>query len=179
MLIAQKLRNENIAEYLLYMWQIEDIIRASKLDIENVKNSVIQKYQQPDVVKNEITEWFDSLIDMMKREDIIESGHLIINNNIIILLTDIHNQLLKSTKNGEYQALYYKTLPFIVELRSKGNRNIPEIETCFDGLYAYLLMKLRGQEISTQTTQALAQISNFLRLLSTKFKLDQENKLEY
>lgn len=112
-------------------------------------------------------------------EDVVVSGHLNINNNIIILLTDLHNQLLKSTKHGDYQALYYKTLPYIVEIRSKGNKNISEIETCFDGLYAYLLMKLQGQQISTQTTQALAQVSDFLRLLSAKFKLDQENKLEY
>lgn len=37
MLIAQKLRKENIAEYLLYMWQVEDIIRANKLEIESIE----------------------------------------------------------------------------------------------------------------------------------------------
>lgn len=37
MFTAQKLRKENIAEYLLYMWQIEDLIRANGLEIENIK----------------------------------------------------------------------------------------------------------------------------------------------
>lgn len=179
MLIAQKLRKENIAEYLLYMWQVEDIIRANNLKLEDIEKSVIEKYNQPDNIKKEISEWFESLIDMMRREEVVESGHLHINNNIVIVLNDIHNQLIKSTKHADYVALYYKTLPYIVELRSKGNKNISEVETCFDGLYAYLLMKLKGQQISQQTTQALAQISDFLRLLSAKFKLDQDNKIEY
>lgn len=178
MLIAQKLRKDNIAEYLLYMWQIEDIIRANNLDIESIEKTVIQKYDQPENIKKEILEWFESLIDMMKREEVVSTGHLIINKNIIILLTDLHNQLLKSTKHPDYQSTYYKTLPYIVELRSKGNKNNSEIETCFDALYAYLLMKLKQQTVTKETTQALSQISNFLRILSTKFKLDQENNLE-
>ena len=41
MIIASQKRKENIAEYLLYMWQIEDIIRANKLDIDKIKESVI------------------------------------------------------------------------------------------------------------------------------------------
>ena len=34
MIIAQKKRKENIAEYLLYMWQIEDLIRATGVSAE-------------------------------------------------------------------------------------------------------------------------------------------------
>ena len=32
MYIAQQLKEKNIAEYLLYMWQVEDILRAVHLD---------------------------------------------------------------------------------------------------------------------------------------------------
>ena len=34
MIIAQQKRSENIAEYLIYMYQIEDMIRANKLDLD-------------------------------------------------------------------------------------------------------------------------------------------------
>lgn len=37
MIIASRKRKENIAEYILYMWQIEDIIRANSCDIEQIK----------------------------------------------------------------------------------------------------------------------------------------------
>lgn len=178
MLIAQKLREENIAEYLLYMWQVEDIIRANKLDADLIFENIISKYQQSEEVKKEIREWFESLIDMMRREDKQNQGHLAINDNIIKLLSTLHLELLKSTKHPDYSSVYYKTLPYIVELRSKGSREMPEIETCFTALYGYLLMKMQQKEISGDTQAAIAQISNLLRLLSTKFKLDGENKLE-
>ena len=38
MFVASQKRKENIAEYLLYMWQIEDLIRANNLDIDNSKD---------------------------------------------------------------------------------------------------------------------------------------------
>ena len=37
MIIASQKKKENIAEYLLYMWQIEDIIRAYGLDIDQIQ----------------------------------------------------------------------------------------------------------------------------------------------
>lgn len=179
MLIAQKLRKENIAEYLIYMWQIEDIIRANDLDIDKIKNTIIDKFDQPEDVKKTITEWYESLIDMMRKEDVQQSGHLAINNNTIIQLTDLHLQLLKSGKHADYSALYYKALPYIVELRAKSeNKNMPEIETCFTALYGFMLMKMQGKEISGETQIAVTQISNLLRSLAYKFHQDEKDELE-
>lgn len=178
MLIAQKLRKDNIAEYLLYMWQIEDIIRAKDLDIDKINQEIVDRYNQEEPIKKEILEWFESLIDMMRRENVTDQGHLAINSNTIKLLTDLHLALLQSTKHPDYSLVYYKTLPIIVELRAKGDKNIAEIETCFSALYAYLLMKMKQQEISAETVRALSQISEFLRLLSIKFKLDEEDNLK-
>lgn len=39
MFVAQKLRKESIAEYLLYMWQIEDIIRAYGCSLPVIKKT--------------------------------------------------------------------------------------------------------------------------------------------
>lgn len=43
MKIASQKRKENIAEYLLYMWQIEDIIRANGLDMDRIRHNVIDR----------------------------------------------------------------------------------------------------------------------------------------
>lgn len=40
MFVAQKLRKESIAEYLLYMWQIEDIIRAYGCSLPVIKKTI-------------------------------------------------------------------------------------------------------------------------------------------
>ncbi len=90
MIIASRKHKENIAEYLLYMWQIEDIIRANGLDIDRIKSSVIDKFELTDVQRKELEEWYESLIDMMRREGVEKSGHLQLNKNVIIQLTDLH-----------------------------------------------------------------------------------------
>ncbi|MDR1504673.1 MAG: DUF4924 family protein [Prevotella sp.] len=178
MLIAKKLKEENIGEYLLYMWQVEDMIRANGLDIDKIDEQIISRFDQPDNVKKEIREWYENLIGMMHREDASQNGHLIINKNVIAELTDLHLRLLKAPDESDYSAAYYKTLPFIVELRSKSpDKNIPELETCFAALYGYLLMRLQKKEISGETQAAISQISSFLRILSQRYKADRDGSL--
>jgi hypothetical protein len=179
MLIAQQLKEENIAEYLLYMWQVEDLIRAGNLDIDKIEDQIISRFDQPDSTKKEIREWYGNLIDMMRRENVVDSGHLIINKNIVSELTELHIRLLKNTGEDKYSEQYYRTLPFIVELRSKSpDKDIPELETCFSALYGFLLMKLQKKEISGETQAAISQIGTFLRLLTQKYKDEKKGKLD-
>lgn len=178
MIIASQKRKENIAEYLLYMWQIEDLIRANDLNLELIEKNIVSKYALDSDTHKKMIEWYESLIDMMRREGVIESGHLQINKNVIIQLTDLSNTLLKDHRFAQYSATYYKTLPIIVELRAKAAENaVGEIETCFTALYGFLLMKLQKRDISQDTLNAINQISRFLAILSQYFKLDSEDKL--
>lgn len=119
MIVAKQKRKENIAEYLLYMWQVEDLIRANQFDIDSIRRTVIAQYDQPDDVKEEIAGWYEELIEMMRSEGVKEKGHIQLNKNVIIALTDLHLRLLKSTKEMVYGTAYYKTLPYIVQLRAK------------------------------------------------------------
>ena len=178
MYIASAKRKENIAEYLLYMWQIEDMIRANGLDIDKIKSNIIDRFNLNEVQKRELTEWYESLIDMMRRENIEQSGHLQLNKNTLIQLNDLHLALLRDPKFQDYAAEFYKTLPYIVELRSRqGDKKLDEIETCFAALYGVLMLKLQGKKVSEDTAKAIAQISKFIALLAKYYKLDQEDKL--
>lgn len=178
MIIASQKRKENIAEYLIYMWHIEDLIRANDFDIDKIRKNVIDRFSLDDAQKHEMEEWYESLIDMMRRENVMKSGHLQINNNILNQLVQLHQALLKDPAFPEYTAEFYKTLPFIVELRSKAGENqVGEIETCFTALYGMLLMRLQQKELSENTKNAITQISNFIALLSRDFHLDEEDKL--
>lgn len=179
MITASIKKRENIAEYLLYMWQIEDLIRANQLDIVKIQANIIDKYTDLDDSKRkEMREWYESLIDMMRREGVVKSGHLQLNKNVIIALDDLNRRLLADSKFASYSAQFYHTLPIIVELRAKAGENkVGEIETCFNALYGILMLRLKGQDISEETMQATAQISKFLALLSHYYKLDYNNEL--
>jgi hypothetical protein len=169
-------KRENIAEYLLFMWQTEDLIRAYKLDIDKFQQSVIDSVYQSVEERKNARDWYEGLIIMMKSEGVQEKGHLQINKNIIIDLTDIHLRLLKDPKESEYIGVYYNTLPYIVELRSKTtDKEVPELETCFTALYGYMLLKIQKKEISKETQAAITQITSLLRLLSKKYnEIDQQ-----
>ncbi|MFO7932653.1 MAG: DUF4924 family protein, partial [Bacteroidales bacterium] len=61
MIIAQQKRKENIAEYLLYMYQVEDLIRANHLDLDRIEKTLISKFDIPGDTKREMHEWYKSL----------------------------------------------------------------------------------------------------------------------
>ncbi|WP_459187793.1 DUF4924 family protein [Parabacteroides sp. APC149_11_2_Y6] len=178
MIIAKQKRKENIAEYLLYMWQVEDLIRANHFDIETIRTTVISRYDQPEEVKEEISRWYEELIEMMISEGVKEKGHIQLNKNVIISLTDLHLRLLRSPKEMVYGAAYYKMLPYIVQLRAKsGGEDLPELETCFNAIYGFLMLRMQGKEISSETMEAIKQISSFLALLAEKYRADMNGEL--
>lgn len=179
MLVSRELRKKNIAEYLLYMWQVEDLLRANELSIDKIKNNIVEPYNLPAELSAELLQWYADLIDMMHQEDVKEAGHLQINRNVIINLTDLHQRLLHSPKVPFYSAAYYKALPFIVEFRTKSEgREKNELENCFDALYMVWMMKLQKREMNEETLKATAEISKFISMLSLYFKEDEEGKLD-
>lgn len=161
------------------MWQVEDMIRANDLSLENIESQLVDKYGLPAESRKELLEWYGNLIEMMRFEDVKEKGHLQINRNVIINLTDLHLRLLKSPKMPYYSAAYYKALPFIVEFRTKSEgRDKGEIENCFDALYMVWLMKLQRREINEATMNATNEITRFISMLSLYFKEDEEGRLD-
>ena len=120
MFVAQELRKKNIAEYLLYMWQVEDTIRAFDCSLRRIRDEWVSRFDYTDEQKEEELDWFGNLIRMMNQEGCREKGHLQINKVTMQMLIELHDQLLQSTKFPFYNAEYYKVLPFIVELRNRG-----------------------------------------------------------
>lgn len=180
MIIAQQKRQENIAEYLLYMWQVEDLLRACHLDIDMVEKTVISRYDVDDKTRHEISEWYESLIKMMELENVRERGHIRVCHNVLIRLEDLHRQLLADQgRFPEYHADYYRTLPYIVQLRSAipEDQRPGELETCFNALYGVMMLHLQGKEISQDTGAAISQISHFIGMLAAYYKLDEEKPL--
>ncbi len=158
------------------MWQVEDLLRAYDLDIDKIEQSLVKPVCHSPEERKEARDWYEGLIMMMQSEGVQERGHLQINKNIIIDLTDTHLRLLKDPRESEYIATYYKTLPHIVALRAKGtNLAVAELETCFTALYGYMLLKIQNKEISSETQESVNQITKLLSILSEKYKTIQLN----
>lgn len=183
MLIALQKKHDNIAEYLIYMWQLEDLIRAYSCDTDKVV-TLANRFANIEGMDDEkieaIGQWYCDLTQMMLAEGKRESGHLQININTLLDMTDLHLLLLKSEKDAIYSSAFYSTLPYIVELRSKeGKDPVGEIETCFTALYGVLLLRLQKKEVNQETQVAVQQIGKFLGLLSEKYKQWKSGELKF
>ena len=180
MYIAQELRKKNIAEYILYMWQVEDTIRAFGCQLSRIRREYIEQFDYTDEQKEEETDWFGNLIRMMNEEGCRERGHLQINKTTLMMLEDLHRQLIDSTKFPFYTSEYYKVLPYIVELRNCGaNKKENEIETCFNSLYGVMMLKLQKKDISPDTAHAVKEITTLIGMLNDYYFKDKSEGLEF
>ena len=153
MYISQELRKKNIAEYLLYMWQVEDIIRAYGCSLSRLRHEYISQFDYDEEQKEDLTDWYGNLIRMMNQE---------------------------SVKFPFYTAEYYKVLPFIVELRNKGaHSDENEVETCLNALYGLMMLRLQKKEVSAETAHAMGEISTLMGMLSDYYLKDKTEGLNF
>ena len=165
MFLAQKLRNQSISAYLIYMYQVEDLVRAYGLDADRIAAEYLPRFGYDEKQLHQASEWYESLAQMMREEGKGETGHVRVVQNTLDLLEDHHQELLADNDEHEYRAAYYKALPQIVALRAQGNnKDKHEMENCIDALYGATLLRMQGKELSAGTQAALRPISDLLRL---------------
>jgi hypothetical protein len=170
MFVAQEKLKSNVAEYLLYMWQIENIIRACHFDINLITNSVINQMGLSEVEKIQEIEWFKELIQKMKDQYLLNKGHLSELNDLLTELSFLHTTFIKSIKETEYTHCYNLAKPVILELHQKQNGIVNnEIEVCLNGLFGLWLLKAAKKPVSEETSAAMTLISKLIAQLTAKY----------
>ena len=144
------LKKNNIAEYILYLWQIEDYLRA---------------FPQQAEANQELHD----LSNMMHQENIMEKGHLQLAQNALSELEDLHNDLLD--QEATYRAAMIRLTPALNLLKAKTDRpTMSDIEACLILLYQIMLLKLQKTPISSETEQVQKQATQVLQYLSKTYK---------
>lgn len=179
MVIADQKKRENIAEYVLYMWQLEDLMRSIDLNPESVGAIAAQFAEYDSSVVEAAEKWYKDMIRKMKSEKIQESGHLREVQDIVIELYYLHNTLLNIAKDKDYMALYEKAAPHLVELRKKSGKVSNEIELCFNALYGLLLLRLQKTPVSPETQDAMKTISDLTGFLAARYHHMKSGKMDF
>lgn len=145
-----KSKKQNIAEYILYLWQMEDYLRAFPQHAE-------------------ATEELHELNEMMHREGIMDGGHLAIANNALEELEELHATLLN--EDAMYRAAIIRLTPQLNLLKAKTDRpTMSDLEACFTLLYQIMLLRLQKREISPETAAVQQQATQLLQFLSKTYK---------
>ena len=161
------------------MWQVEDLIRAFNLNIDVINERIIAQYPVSESERKSLYDWYESLIEMMRLENVQTDGHIQLNKNIIIELDEFHMNLIRSGKEAGYTAKFYHVLPFISQLRKQhDNAKINDIEICFNFQYGIMLLRMKKTEITPETLQAQTEISKFMVLLAKNYQLYKSGELD-
>ncbi|MDR1357587.1 MAG: DUF4924 family protein [Tannerellaceae bacterium] len=171
MIVEERNKWENIAEYLLCQWQMEDMIRAAGFDMPLIRRTIIEGCDLTADGKEGLMRLYEDAADRMRSEGVAAKGHLRRNTETLDELTALHSRLVDSPSEEQYRSVYFQTLPFIIQLRAKsGGKSAPEIETCFTGVYGYLMLRVQQKEVGDSTVEGIRQISALLTALSVKYK---------
>jgi len=145
-----KTKHDNIAEYILYLWQMEDYLRAFP---ENA----------------DATPELHELNEMMHREGIMDGGHLALADNALSELEDLHTTLLN--EDAMYRAAIIRLQPSLNLLKAKTDRpTMSDIEACLLLLYQIMLLRLQKREITPETASVQQQATQVLQFLSRTYK---------
>ncbi len=168
--IADRKKSQNIGEYLIYMYQMEDLIRSYQGNMEEIKQYVISHYPVSEEEKSEIAAWFENLLEEMKKEKLLEKGHLKRLNDLVDQLAQNHWKLLKTDKT--YFETYAQAKPFILEaiLAANGENPGNEIQICLNGIYGLLLSRLLGKKVSDEQVKAAEAFGEVLSLLNYHYQ---------
>ena len=178
MLVAKQKRKENIAEYILYLYQVEDLIRAFQFDMNLIQEKLIANYQADEKTSAEITEWYNNLVLMMEKERIKEKGHLQFLTNLIGDINEFHIKLMNTGTEKNYVQNFKSVSGLITELKQKNKIAKNDIQLGLDTVYGFLLLKMKKAEISDGTINAVKQLSQWLGVLSKLYKDFEAGKLD-
>lgn len=146
-------KKDNIAEYILYLWQMEDYLRA---------------FPEQAGATKELSE----LNEMMHREGIVEGGHLQLAQNALDELENLHAELLN--EDAMYRAAVIRLTPQLNLLKAKTDRpTMSDIEACLVLLYQIMLLRLQKKEISPETSLVQQQATQVLQFLSRTYYANQ------
>ena len=143
-------KKDNIAEYILYLWQIEDYLRAFPQNAD-------------------ATPELHELNEMMHREGIVEGGHLALANNALSEVEELHAQLLD--EDALYRAAMIRLRPALNLLKAKTDRpTMSDIEACFVLLYQIMMLRLQKKEITPETADVQQRATQVLTFLSRAYR---------
>lgn len=177
--LAEQKQQQNIAEYIIFLWQMEDLIRAVHFD-STALNDFIRSYIPGEEAFLDEKKWFDQLITKMRNEGVEERGHVSDAHELLFELNYLHNTLLNLLKDKTYIDLHRKAKPNIQEyLQKTQGKTTNDVEACLTALYGLLVLRLKKEPISEETTEAMQTFSNMLASLAHHYRLMKRGEMNF
>jgi hypothetical protein len=180
MLVAQEKRKINIAEYILYMWKFEDLLRACSFNPEKIELQLVRRFSPDEDASNEIAAWYSNLAVMMEKEHVREKGHVQAIVNLVNDLNEFHLRMLEVQNDQEYIRLYQLNREVISDFMQRSEIRVEnEVEACLNALYGFMLLKLKYAEISELTQKTVEGFGRMIGHLSARYIQFENDDFEF
>ncbi|MDP2337076.1 MAG: DUF4924 family protein [Bacteroidota bacterium] len=180
MLIAKEIRKTNIAEYILYLWQVEDLLRACYFEPDKIEQQLVSRFKADETASKEIADWYNNLSVMMEKEHVRAKGHLQVLANLVNDLNEFHLRMLEVQKDQEYIHLYRQNRDAIGDLMQRMETTVEnEVEVCLNALYGYMVLKLKNSEISELTQKTMEGFGRLIGHLSARYIQFENDDFEF
>lgn len=147
MLIARQKRRENIAEYILYIWQLEDLFRALQFSPEAIYSQLVAPQEIGEEEKQSVFFWYMDLVNLLRTEGKAEHGHIDHTLHLIKDLNELHESLLKLPSGEKYREVFAPLAAELPALKAKlDQEEMNDIEFCLRALYSAMLYRIKGDE---------------------------------
>ncbi len=180
MLIARQKKEENIAEYILYIFQIEDVIRAYNFDLDSIISEFVKPQLPDDSFLSEYRKWYTGIISQMKQRGLDKHGHIDEVKEILVELSYLHNTLLNLANDDKYRSTFERANTYLEEFKQKSNlKEKNNIEILFHAMYMKLLLRLQKKEISSETEEAFDTMRMVLAYLARSYKRMKSGDMDF
>ncbi len=161
---ARRLRNENVAEYILYLWQIEALLRALQFSPEAIYSQFVAPRKDLSADAQQVLlSWYVELGELLCKEGKEEKGHLEHTLHLIADLHNLHLHLQKNDAGARYRVLYTRLEEVLPDLRAlmegEHSTSISDTELSFRALYAAMLYRIKGEGGKSAVIDTLEYIS--------------------
>lgn len=178
--IAQSKRKENIAEYILYLWQIEDLLRALQFSPEAIFSQLVAPRDVDEERKQELFFWYMQIANLLREEGKESTGHLEHTLHLIADLQNLHLQLMKLPIGEHYRKLFAALAPELPALKASiGKPDMSDIEVCMRALYAVILYRIKGDNTKAKAIEdVLEVISPVIAELALNFRKIETGEID-
>lgn len=118
---------------------------------------MVSQFGGDDATRKEISDWYDNLIEMMRKEEVTKSGHVQVVKNMVNELTELHFHLLHNVQDMKYKQLFMMAANNLLDYRGKTTcrRRFPMSSWHFMLFMGIWMLRLQKKEINSQTTMAM------------------------
>lgn len=175
MIPAEIKKRENIAEYIIHMYQTEDLILSYNFNLDEIFEFVIKHMSKDENELKQLLLWYAEIIEKMKSEQVVETKQRLKQTQVYVdQLTALHNSLIKN--DPAYRAIVEPAEADIASQIKLSNHTIKNrVQILLNAVYGMLLIKLSGKKVSSDQQQMIQQFGNILAYLSKKYSDNIKN----